>query len=358
MRPIQITLPPASIALGLAIALGVATLLSMRQAGPPTVVKAVSGEPGTPITELPFTIDRCGRFYLTKCLRGVAGQDGVTVSADDVTLDLNGFSLVGVAGSLSGIVVAGPAENLTVRNGTVRGWGLHGVDSTSAADVLVERVRASGNGGSGIECGGERSTVRRCTASLNQDGIVGAELIEGCVARENTGDGLAAGPGAAILDSVANANGASGIVATDSLVAASVAVLNGASDFDLTSSTKVDCHRPDPVDAGGPFETLVYNVEGSFGTAVELIPGRVLVHSVSAIETHALFFDGPGQGSNSGTIKFVSGDGIAIVSSHSDEIATSSQTLDVIVENGLYLSKFEGPGTQTDYVVVSYRALP
>jgi hypothetical protein len=66
-----------------------------------------------------------GSYYLTTNLTatGVAGQHGITISADHVTLDLNGFSLIGVAGSGDGIRVPAARLNLVIYNGTVRNSG-------------------------------------------------------------------------------------------------------------------------------------------------------------------------------------------------------------------------------------------
>ena len=76
-----------------------------------------------PIKGLPFTIDQCGSYFLTDCLTGQAGQNGITIDADDVTLDLNGFTLSGVPGSLDGIHVppAGNHSNIFIFDGTIKG---------------------------------------------------------------------------------------------------------------------------------------------------------------------------------------------------------------------------------------------
>src|SRR5437588_12623981 len=60
-------------------------------------------EPRTPISSLPYTVTNGGSYYLTANLTGVALQSGITIQADDVTLDLNGFTLIGVPTSSSGI---------------------------------------------------------------------------------------------------------------------------------------------------------------------------------------------------------------------------------------------------------------
>src|SRR5262245_28247040 len=58
-------------------------------------------EPRTAISSLPYTINTPGSYYLTKDLTGLAAQNGIMINSSNVTLDLRGFSLVGVAGSLS-----------------------------------------------------------------------------------------------------------------------------------------------------------------------------------------------------------------------------------------------------------------
>src|SRR5437762_3077985 len=49
-------------------------------------------EPRTPISSAPFTISAPGSYYLTTNL---TGGTGITISANEVNLDLMGFRLVG-----------------------------------------------------------------------------------------------------------------------------------------------------------------------------------------------------------------------------------------------------------------------
>src|SRR5438128_65952 len=72
-------------------------------------------EPRTPISSAPFTISAPGSYYLTTNL---TGGTGITISANEVNLDLMGFRLVGGTGN--GIAVSGGRTNLVIRNGTVR----------------------------------------------------------------------------------------------------------------------------------------------------------------------------------------------------------------------------------------------
>jgi hypothetical protein len=94
----------------------------------PTMKSLQQIEPRTGISALPFTISTSGSYYLIRNLRGASGENGITITADDVTLDLNGMSLIGVGGSLHGVSIDGGLSGVAIRNGTVRDWGAKGVD--------------------------------------------------------------------------------------------------------------------------------------------------------------------------------------------------------------------------------------
>src|SRR5262245_55770110 len=124
------------------IILGVATKRAYAAAGPgpldPVAAPAVGlfktldqVEPRTPIFSLPFTINQPGSYYLTGNLTAsAAGANGINIEASDVTLDLAGFALSGLGGAGGdGVNVFVLVTNVTVRNGTVRGWGGRGVDA-------------------------------------------------------------------------------------------------------------------------------------------------------------------------------------------------------------------------------------
>src|SRR5438876_2996841 len=85
-------------------------------------------EPRIPISIVPFTINSSGSYFMTKNLTNNSG-DGIIVLADDVTIDLNGFTLAGVPGAYSGISEGGtptPRKHWTIRNGTIRGFPFSG----------------------------------------------------------------------------------------------------------------------------------------------------------------------------------------------------------------------------------------
>lgn len=78
----------------------------------------------------PVTLDQPGSYQLTSDL-SVSGpnDDAIQITASDVSVDLNGFTVrcVDACDGLGvGVLAARPAENASVSNGTVRNMGSHG----------------------------------------------------------------------------------------------------------------------------------------------------------------------------------------------------------------------------------------
>lgn len=188
-------------------------------------------EPRTPISSLPYAINQPGSYYLTRDLSGLVAQHGITINANNVTLDLRGFSLVGVPGSFSGVfVAAGGGQNLVVQNGTVRDWGAHGVDMFDSQNSQLRDLRAFTNIMDGLRCGGG-CLVSGCTSLGNSgDGLEGqgAVTVAACTFSSNLGRGILATDNWAISGCTASYNTLDGIrVANGSTVSACTAGNNG-----------------------------------------------------------------------------------------------------------------------------------
>ena len=125
----------------------------------------------------PYVISEPGSYILTGNLT-VPDENttAIEVQADHVTLDLNGFAIIGPvqctaengsvscspAGTGHGVQAQFDVSPTVVRNGSVRGMGASGVRIFFG---LVESVRALENGAVGIRSG--NGVVRGCLAELN-----------------------------------------------------------------------------------------------------------------------------------------------------------------------------------------------
>ena len=227
------------------------TFKTLSEVEPRTAINATN-TPGD-ATSL-FKITQPGSYYLTGNITGVVGKHGIAIAAggSGVTLDLMGFDLVGVAGSLDGVsVTVVGLTNIAVVNGSVRNWGDEGVDLASFGptnNCRVEGVLASGNTGSGISAG-NASTVTNCSAYLNTGNGISAVsgcTISNCSAYNNTGNGITTGSGCTVSNCSANQNTGTGIIvssgSSSSTVSNCSAFQNAASGISVyIGGTAADC---------------------------------------------------------------------------------------------------------------------
>ncbi|MFG0257862.1 MAG: hypothetical protein ACF8GE_08180 [Phycisphaerales bacterium JB043] len=185
----------------LALALAVATTPSTHAGSltpPPGPVQATNRvQLNAQSITLPYTISSPGSYVLTSDLVGVTGQHGIIIDADNVTLDLNGFTIKGVPGAKSGIYVPTARVNGTILNGTIDGWNTIGDGAVRAENMTGGAYRSLSvtNSGSGLFVG-VGSRVESCFASGNiGDGFTlqGSSTIVNCVARQNGHNGFAGG---------------------------------------------------------------------------------------------------------------------------------------------------------------------
>ena len=184
-------------------------------------------EPRTPISSQPYTITQPGSYYLTTNLIGGAVV-GIEINADNVTLDLNGFAVIGPGNT--GINVEDGHTNTFIRNGAVQDWVNTGVYAGRAYNCQTERLMVSGNG-RGIWAG-TNATVSACTVQSNSLFGISCErgsVILGCTVG-NTAllSGISSGAGSTIKDSTVQGNSTDGItVGENSTVSGCTARANG-----------------------------------------------------------------------------------------------------------------------------------
>jgi parallel beta-helix repeat protein len=206
----------------------------------PTMLTLAQIEPRTPISSVPFTITNPGAYYFTANLTGAGGSAGLTISTNDVTVDLKGFSLIGVAGSQAGINVSGSFTNVTIGNGTIRNWGTYGIYAFSGNSCTFQGLRIQYNGENGISAGavtvvkdcvvegnliygigvGENSLVSGCMVRTNANGIGASNgsVVTGCSSLDNAGYGIYANSGVNIQQCTVRGNANIGITVQDACV--------------------------------------------------------------------------------------------------------------------------------------------
>ncbi len=178
----------------------------------------------------PLTISKAGSYKLMENITvQSANTTAIQVMADNVTIDLNGFSIIGpVVCSGYNLVCVTPGtgngidaayrDNLKVINGTIKGMGKYGILNGHSA--IIEGVNVVSNGDTGIQLGGATASIRNCTAY------------------NNGGNGLTAYRGN-VSGSVASGNGLTGISVVYGILSGNTALANGTDGIRLGQSGTV-----------------------------------------------------------------------------------------------------------------------
>lgn len=139
-----------------------------------------------------YKITAPGSYYLTKEISVRSGDSGIEIATSDVSIDLMGFRIVGLTGSVSGIRTTPSTYHVIVRNGHITDFDSHGIDAFGTKDAVIESVVASSNTGKGIYVG-EDATIIGCRSTNNSDDGIQTNtraLIRDCIVRDNLGDGI------------------------------------------------------------------------------------------------------------------------------------------------------------------------
>ena len=186
----------------------------------PTMKSLDQIEPRAPISSAPFTITNPGSYYLTTNLIGSSGSSGIIISNNNITLDLNGFAMLGVPGSLYAVAFGASQTNVTVRNGTMSGWrmGVHEVSGNSR-NLLLDGLSIFGSATDGILID-SAVVVRNCLCSSNAAigiSVSGGE-ITGCTAAYNVNSGIELNGGGIVRNCWSGYNGNYGIEVSGGIV--------------------------------------------------------------------------------------------------------------------------------------------
>lgn len=147
-------------------------------------------EARTPVSTLPLVIAAPGSYYLTKSLHfGDASGNAISITADNVTLDLNGFTLSSDASVTgSGIVITG-TKGIVVRDGTITGTTVVAVSGTGfnrnwtatpgGFSMGVSDFASTGSRFSGLTIHGTRTSG----IHANQGAVLSGISVSGCGTR-------------------------------------------------------------------------------------------------------------------------------------------------------------------------------
>lgn len=201
---------------------------------------------GKPIHATPFTIDKPGAWFLATNLSGPgSGLDAITITVSDVELDLRGALLSDDGSSGHGIATGPATRNITIRGGSIRGFGGSGIDAANTDGLRVIEVSASDCQQAGINAGSS-SFLSQCTT----DGNGAGGIISGtrsrhldCAAAHNGSTGMVAGLESSFVRCATFSNAAGGFIAAGgSRFDSCSAILNTGTGFNSAGGTLVqDC---------------------------------------------------------------------------------------------------------------------
>ena len=156
-----------------------------------------------------YQINSPGIYCVKSPLAGV----GILIEANDVVLDLNGYTVELPASSVGPVIMVRGVSGVTIRNGRLRG-GRYGVSVSNAisaaANYLVERLHVERSSICGICVQGDGGVVRDNTVVG-----VGSSMFGGRSGiAVNSGSGVRVS-GNNVVDMVVNPGQVDGIVVTD-----------------------------------------------------------------------------------------------------------------------------------------------
>lgn len=188
---------------------GVAAFARSAVAGPlsppPGPIQPTPGpEPRVPISpettpgdaSAYFVISQPRSYYLQRSFIGSATKSAIRIAADNVTIDLNGFAIIGDSSGAPGVLTfrTEPIEGLVIRNGSIRSWGGY-VTLNPLYNSTFEDLRIAGSYAGNLEAAAQRSLFRRIVIESTGEVGIAAEsdcVIEDCIVakREDAQEGL------------------------------------------------------------------------------------------------------------------------------------------------------------------------
>lgn len=172
-------------------------------------------------TQVPLAITEPGSYYFASNIQaGSSDTTGIVVSAPDVIIDMNGFSLIGAGENTGtagyGFYVSNGSGNVIIKNGTIRNWSSSGIYAVGSGNSHFENLVVRNNGNAGISI--TSGTIQECVVSNNGSAGITASgdgalvTIRGNECTGNRSFGISASGSRGIIENnVIQRNSASGI---------------------------------------------------------------------------------------------------------------------------------------------------
>ena len=160
-------------------------------------------------------LSKPGHYYLrdTLVVTKTSG-DGIIIDSDNVILDLNGFAVIaGPQQTDDGIVVQGTQENITIKNGSVIGFGGDGINGLVADLSSFENLLVKDNGDDGISTDFSCLVINCIVLNNGSEGINvdDGSIVRNCTSGNNGADGIRASLGCIVYNCIAFGNASHGI---------------------------------------------------------------------------------------------------------------------------------------------------
>jgi len=207
---------------------------------------AIGGITLSDLPGFPATIVTAGHYRLTSNLVINEAQRAIDIEVDNVTIDLNGFSIIGpitcqagtntcvpITSVRAGIDTHTGTRNITIKNGTIIGVE-SGISCYNTEGCVVSNINVNNNRAIGIRVG-PKSRVSNCSIQING------------------GHGIQAFASSFIENNVISFNGGSGLTVVGDGVSAVTNTFyrNGGREIDMNSyQTAIGGNTFNPVSAG------------------------------------------------------------------------------------------------------------
>ncbi len=140
-----------------------------------------------------YTISASGSYRVVSDVTMTAGVAAITISTNDVTIDLGGHTITGGGGAAVDGISGGARNNVTIYGGTIAGFSNNGIVLNDRAHVRDLAVR--GCTLSGMYLIGGNAIVERCRVTANDSNNVGgypgiqvgqSSVVKDCVVSGNS----------------------------------------------------------------------------------------------------------------------------------------------------------------------------